>query len=73
MSMMKALNLGGTGAFISRTHKDLLMVICIRDTVRYVRLENLYYHYSQLKSAEIAKYSDRMSSYISEYGRIQHA
>ena len=51
---------------------DLLKVICVVYTVKYVSLENLNYHYySQLKSVEIPKYSDRMSSYISECGGTQ--
>lgn len=50
------------------------MVICKRDTLKYVNLEDLYYHYnSQMKSAEMPKHSDRISSHISEYGRIQDA
>lgn len=72
MTMPQYRHYGAIEAFA--LHKDLRMIICNRDTVKYVNLEILYYHYNpQMKSAEIPKHSDRIFSYISEYGRIQDA
>ena len=70
MTMNQCRHYGGLEPLLKK--KDLL--VSIGDAMNHVSFEDFYYHYySQLKSAEMAKHSNRMSSYISEYGSIQDA